>query len=296
MRRRAAAAAVLACALAGCARRPLTVTFVDVGQGDAIVIQTPSGGTLAVDAGRRGDGGDDAARRAVVPYARARGIDSLDGLLITHADDDHAGGAPTLVRRLRPASLLVPPRLLVSPPGDHEQAAREALQRCRSGRVPIRAVGRGMSLRFRDGVTVEVLHPPADWPSDGPLADNDGCVVARVRYGSTALLLLGDAQEAAIASMLRARLDLRADVLKVSHHGSRNGLPPGLLEACRPGAAVVSVGRGNVYGHPHPAVLDALRHGGARVFRTDIDGTVSIDSDGVRLRIRTAIERPRGVP
>lgn len=258
----------------------LQVTVLDVGQGDAIVVQTPSGRLLMVDTGRTTPE-DDMGRRVVLPFLRAQGLHRIDALLLTHADDDHIGGAATLLERATVRHLLVSPMTSDAP------TYRRLLDAARRRAIPITRLARGQTLDFRDGVVAETLHPAPHGPPDSKRSDNNMSLVLRLRYGATSILLTGDAEAPAEAEMERAGVDLRADVLKVGHHGSLTSSSERFLDAVRPQAAILSAGRGNPFGHPHPDVLARLEARRIRVFRTDRDGAICIRSDGRTLRITT---------
>lgn len=259
----------------------MTLTMLDVGQGDALVIRTPRGHVLLVDAGPRTPE-DDAGRRVVVPFLRAQGINRVDALLLTHPDEDHIGGAETVLER-EPVG-----RLLVSGiPGDSATYAR-VLEEARARGVPIVRLAHGQSLDFGDGVVGEVLNPSGA----GEPTHNNGSLVVRLRYGGTSALLTGDAELGAEEEMERTVGDLHADLLKVGHHGSRTSTSEGFLDAVQPRAALVSVGRHNLFGHPSPVVLDRLAAHHIPVLRTDQDGAITAISDGSAFHITTAV-RPR---
>jgi len=257
----------------------LRVTVLDVGQGDSLVIQTPGGRVLIVDAGRA-MGEDDVGRRVVLPFLRAQGINRVDALLLTHADDDHVGGAATLLERI------TIDRLLVSAVPSDAPLYRRILQAARRRSIPILSLARGQTLDFHDGVIAEILNPPPEGPPGREHPDNNASLVLRLRYGSTALLLTGDAEREAEKDMLRAGADLRADVLKVGHHGSLTSSSERFLEAVRPRVALLSAGRGNPFGHPHRDILARLAARRIRVFRTDRDGAIALVSDGRALKTR----------
>jgi competence protein ComEC len=261
----------------------LRVTFVDVGQGDAILVQLPAGQSLAVDAGGavpRFDTGD----RVVVPAAWASGVRRLDWLAITHADLDHIGGAAALLRALRPREIWEG----IAVRGDPQRAALE------SAAVDRDVVWRTLQAfdRVTSGrATLDVLSPARpDW--ERLRVRNDDSLVLAVRYGDVEFLLTGDISaqmESQLAAGLGDRSPLR--VLKVAHHGSRTSSSEAFLEAYRPQIAVVSAGRTNPFGHPAPAVIDRLQAAGARIFRTDRDGAVVIETDGRDLVVRAAAGR-----
>lgn len=255
------------------------IHLIDVGQGDAIAVRSPGGRWLLVDAGFAGTDYDAGASR-VVPYLSSRGVRRIEGLVITHADGDHMGGAGAVMRSLRPRWAGGPG--VVAGKGQYVAL----LQQAGALRVPWIAMRRGMELEL-DGMTVTVLYPGDE---DVDVEDaNDASVVMRVAYGEFAALLTGDAPaevESLLVRQLGRRLD--ADVLKVGHHGSSTSTTAALLSATGARTAVISAGRGNRYGHPNRDVLARLRQGQLEVYRTDRQGSVVVrgSADGV-VRVRT---------
>ncbi len=256
----------------------------DVGQGDAAALRTPGGRWVLVDAGRPGRGAD-AGARTVVPYLRRRGGD-LVALVLSHAHADHVGGAAEVVRRLRPAVVWDAGFALGS------DTYHDVLAASREVGARWRRVRPGDSLAV-DGVVLHVLAPDSAWTA--ALTDaNSASVVVSARYGRVRFLLVGDAEAPEERWLVRrAAADpsvaaaLRADVLKVAHHGSRTSTTDEFVAWARPRVAVVSVGAGNSYGHPSRDVLDRLRGAGAHLLRTDADGAVVARTDGRRLQVST---------
>jgi competence protein ComEC len=256
----------------------LTVTFLDVGQGDSIVVRTPRGHILVVDTGWVTPD-DDAGRSVVLPYLRAQGVNRIDALLLTHPDDDHIGGAHTLIERIKIDRLLVS-----SLPSTAPNYIR-VLNAARERGVKVEHLARGQAFGFHGPAFAEVLNPPAGAQPRSRHSDNDGSLVVRVRFGRTSLLLTGDAEAVAEQDMAYNGLDLHAEVLKLGHHGSKTSSSEVFLDRVHPAVAIVSAGRRNVFGHPHPDIMARLANRGIRVFRTDRDGSIRVKSDGERLRI-----------
>lgn len=250
----------------------------DVGQGDAVLIRTDRGRWILFDAGRTWATGD-AGRSVIIPYVMRRGGE-LTGFVLSHAHADHAGGAPTILRALRPRWFLDAAFVQGSAVYDNSlRAARE------SG-VAWHRVHPGDSVQV-DGVGVHFLAPDSAWTAS--LTDpNDASTVALVRFGASRFLLVGDAEQEEERWLLgHARDKLHADVLKVGHHGSATSSGDAFLAAVNPSLALISVGEGNVYGHPSSDVLAALGRVGAEVARTDTDGTIVVRSDGRRITFET---------
>ncbi|HZF68483.1 MAG TPA: DNA internalization-related competence protein ComEC/Rec2 [Gemmatirosa sp.] len=264
--------------------------LLDVGQGDAVALRTPRGRWLLVDAGGGWRGGD-AGARTVVPYVRRRGGD-VALLVLSHPHADHVGGAASVLDRLAPPRTWDAAFALGS---DTYRQVLEAAHRVGSRWQRVRP---GDSLTV-DGLTLRVLAPDSAWTAS--LADpNLASVVVAARYGRVRFLLTGDAEEAEERWLVeRAARDatlaewLRADVLKVAHHGSATSSSSAFLGAVRPRLALVSVGAGNGYGHPSPDVLARFASTGVEVLRTDRSGTVVVRTDGSQLEVEAAGERWR---
>ena len=244
----------------------LRVTFLDVGQGDATLLQVPQGSML-VD---QGPPEADVARQL-----RRFGIRDLSLLLLTHPQRDHVGGAAGVLSSTR-VGVVLDPRLASSVPEE-----RAALAEAKEQSVPVVTARPGLEYAI-GRLRVRVLWPDGPGvPSEDP---NLRAVVCLVSYGETDVLLGADAESPVL---LPLRLP-PVEVLKVSHHGSADAQLPALLEDLRPRVAVISAGEGNTYGHPTPETLAALDAApGLAVYRTDRDGAVTIESDGRRLSVAT---------
>ena len=250
----------------------LEVTFIDVGQGDATLVRAPGGHAWLIDAGGAGGGSFDVGRRIVEPVVWARGVRRLSRLVLTHGDADHAGGAPSIVRDLSPSEIWegvpVPPDPLL-------RAVREAADA--SGAL-WRMVQRG-DVVAAGAIQATVWHPPpADW--ERQRVRNDDSVVIDLRDGDVSIVLPGDVEAAAESALAALLPPAPIRILLAPHHGSATSSTWPMIRGAKPSLVVISVGRGNRYGHPHRAVLDRYRDAGVPVWRTDLDGAITVRTDG----------------
>lgn len=248
------------------------IVVCDVGQADAILVQD-SGRTMLVDAGADGTSLREALARS--------GVRHLDVIVLTHAHDDHTGGLVGLVGVAQVGWVGVPCTMAEDARWILEDSVARLTPR---GRVGVRSLQAGD--RFTLGrCTVDVLWPdPSAGESDNT---NDTSVILAIRRGSFDAVLTGDAEGAVQEALAAADALNDVEVLKVPHHGSANGLTETGLAAWRPEVAIISVGDGNRFGHPHATVLDMLSQSGARTYRTDRAGDVTIEMEEHGFRVRT---------
>ena len=256
------------------------LTMLDVGQGEAILVEPPGGPPLLVDTGGSPFGsGLDIGQRVVVPALWARGVRSLSTLLITHGDPDHVGGAPGVLASFAVGEAWFGIRVPRNEPGNALLAGLAA----RHVGVRYLRAGRVMDLA---GLRARVLHPPEpEW--ERPRVRNDDSVVLEVTYGDVAILLLGDVSAEVERALVPQLTPAPVRVLKVAHHGSKTSTSRELLDAWRPQLALISAGRGNAFGHPSRDALERLEQAGARILRTDRDGEITITTDGRTVRWMT---------
>jgi competence protein ComEC len=256
----------------------LHVYFFDVGQGDSALVVTPSGRQVLVDGGPE----TESAIRALAGPMSA-GDRSLDLVVLTHLDADHSRGLLEVLDRYRVAAVL----LGVSDPDSAIYALwRASMDRNGLAETPVHA---GYRVMLEPGVVLEVLNPPKK-PIGGSAADeNNNGVVLRLSHGDVSFLLVADIAAAAESYLVRDASPLESEVLKVAHHGSKTSTTAPFLRRVRPVVAVVSVGEGNRYGHPHQEVINRLEEavGLEWLYRTDRDGTIEFISDGQSLWART---------
>ncbi len=253
----------------------ITVTFIDVGQGDAALVQAADA-TVLIDGGQDDSG--------IVEALRGRGVSKLDLVVASHPHADHIGGLAAVLHAF--------PVVAVATNGQpHTTTTYEAfLDAIAEAGAEYREVGRGDKLRA-GSLQFEVLHPGH---VSGDL-NNDSLVLC-LQHGSIGFLFAGDVQTEGEASMLWGGMPVRADVLKVSHHGSSSSSSVSFVSAVAPRVAVISCGAGNSYGPPHAETLAILQYVGADVYRTDQVGSVVIESDGSTYRVVTSLSQPRAPP
>lgn len=255
----------------------LHVAFLDVGQGDAIFIETPSGRQVLVDGGRYPTAVLDELGQQMPFWDR-----SIDVVIATHPDEDHIAGLVAILERYD-VGLLVTNGAL--PDGDPTFTALKAAAAERG--TPVHATTQGETLPL-DGAELIILHPGTGFQAEGT---NEQSIVARLTYGDLSVLLTGDAEEEAERAMLAAGLPVVSTVLKAGHHGSNGSSSEEFLAAVRPQVAIISAGMDNSFGHPHPAVLARMAEVGAVVLRTDEAGTIEVISDGRQMWWEAEVSR-----
>ncbi|HEX5166699.1 MAG TPA: ComEC/Rec2 family competence protein [Thermomicrobiales bacterium] len=253
--------------------QPVLFSVMDVGQGACVVVITPDGKVLVADAGRS----QERVRRVVIPYLREHGVERIDYVVATNPDQDHIGGLPALLDEFEVGAWVDP---VVETTNQTYAALLEQVDQL--GIEPIRA-RRGGTLDMGPRLTAEIL-----WPVDPLMMDgseeshNDNSIVIKLVDGDVSFLITGDIEAPAEEALVEEDDDeqLRADVMVVPHHGSNTSSTAEFLDAISPTVAIIPVGLDNQYGHPRDETLQRLRFRGIRVYRTDLDGTVEVRSNG----------------
>jgi competence protein ComEC len=263
----------------------LSMTAIDVGQGDSIFLTFPDGKTMLVDGGGFPKFGNreqsdrppirmDIGEDVVAPYLWSRRVKRIDVIAISHLHDDHAGGVPALLNDFAVAELWVG----VTPDCEIWRRIQDVARR-RGTRV--RRFWRGDAFPW-GGTQLEVLEPTREYTPGAQPTNNDSGVL-RVTFRSRSFLLTGDIEKPVENEVSSGDRWPHADVLKVAHHGSKSSSTPGFLDQVHPALALISDGWGNLYGHPHAVTLDSLRERHIAAYRTDLDGAVTIVSDGWKI-------------
>lgn len=245
----------------------IDIYFLDVGQGDAAVIVC-DGELMMIDGGNPGDS------QFIYSFLRnTLCVDHMKLMVATHPHDDHIGGLPATLNAVEVETILSPVR-------DYDSKRFSSLLKYAPQGVVVPDLGDTFQL---GNALITVLGPATTSYEN----INDWSIVLRIDYGNTSFLFTGDASEVAESDMLASGEDLDSDVLKVGHHGSSSSSTSSFLKAVSPAYAIISVGSGNSYGHPSEETIDRLASIGARIYRTDLNGTIKCHSDGQEITFET---------
>jgi competence protein ComEC len=265
----------------------LRVTFIDVGQGDSLLLEFPMGKKMLVDGGGFYDDSFDVGRNVVGPVLWKKKITSLHYLVLTHPHPDHLNGLQFIASSFRVGEFWENGEPCSSPP------CFNLMEIIRRRGIQHRTVHDGMPPRWINGVKVEVFNPPRAGMKQGkdPWSQtNNRSIVLKVTHKKHRFLLTGDIEEEAETHLVRSGKDLRAEVLKAPHHGSQSSSTRGFLEAVKPSHSVFTVGSRNIFNLPNPKVLHRYEDLGCHISRTDRDGAVSFETDGERLKVTTFLK------
>lgn len=264
----------------------LHVTMLSLGQSESLLVRLPDGSTMLVDGGGYlHDNGLDFGGRYLLPALRKLGVTRIDHMVMTHSHPDHIGGLLAVARSMAVGEFMQP-----AAGGAGEQYA-QLMSILQGNHVPRRTLAAGDILRLGDGIAMSVLSPPGSFTRPADLSDdfdmNEGSLVFRLTHGSVAMLFTADTGFPTEQRLMMGGTELSATVLKVGHHGSRHSTSEHFLNKVAPRVALISAGAGNSFGLPAADTLRQLRRNGIQIYRTDLDGTIELTSDGSQWKITT---------
>ncbi|MRX71625.1 MBL fold metallo-hydrolase [Bacillus lacus] len=244
----------------------LQVHYIDVGQGDAMLLKLPNGQNMVIDAG------DNQYGQSVVNYIKNQGVSHIDYVVGTHPHADHIGGLDDVIKSFSIGKIYMPSQTSTS------QTYLDVINAINAKKLTITRAAAGVSI-INTTVSGKTFQMFMTGPVKNYSNTNDNSAVIKAVYGSTSFLFTGDAEHAAETDMINAGYDLRANILKVGHHGSDTSTSTAFLNKVNPSASVISVGS-NSYGHPTSSTINRLLNMGSKIYRTDMNGTVIITTSG----------------
>ncbi|MGM0414625.1 MAG: MBL fold metallo-hydrolase [Bacillota bacterium] len=253
----------------------LKVHFIDVGQGDAILLQHQAGDTVLIDGGDRFVSVED----KLITYLTEAGVDRLDAIIATHPHADHIGGLSAVIENFPVEVIYDSGRVHTSK--TYENYLLMIDERGISFKTP----RRGDTIEL-DNLTFDIIHPVEDIEEYDL---NGSSLAARLEYEQISFVFTGDIEESVEREILETGLDLNSTILKVAHHGSSTSTTDLFLEAVSPEVAVISVGEDNRFNHPAPEIISRFQENNIKVFRTDLNGNIVIETDGEDYTIKTAM-------
>lgn len=250
--------------------KPLNVHFVDVGQGDAVIVQAPNGRAMLIDGGNWGKG------QEVVQYNRSLGIDQLEYVVATHPDADHIGGLIAVLNSIKIKNFIDSGKEHTS------ETYEKMLSLIETKHIPYIVPNIGDQLKLDEEMQIEVLNVNST-ASD----NNDASIVLKLTYGEVSFLLMADA-ESNVENQLRVTKDVRATVLKIGHHGSNTSSSKSFIQAVQPEVAILSYANDNEYGHPHAETIENLREIQSKIYGTGESGTITVTTNGTTYEVDKA--------
>jgi len=260
------------------ARQELVVTYLDCGQGDSILLQTPDNKSILIDAGPlEASEGLDAGRDAIAPYLREQGIRRLDVVVFSHPHMDHIGGFKYILKNFSVGYVYDVGYSYPSP--DY----KDVLSLIQKKNIKYSVARSGDTLDWGPSLKVRVLGPPRELPWDNP---NDNSMLIQVQHGKVKFLFTGDIEkEAEFEAVIRHGPTLESQIFKAPHHAANTSSTKEFLDHVRPETVVVSCGRRNRFGHPNKKIIGRYEDYGLRVYRTDLQGHIRVISDGKKYRV-----------
>lgn len=248
----------------------LRIFFIDVGQGDSTLIITPDKKTVLIDGG--GSDSFDVGEKVLLPYLLDRRILKIDYILISHFDTDHCGGILTIMEKVKVKNIII------SEQAEHSENYERFKKLMINKKIRLIEVKKGDKIKIGRYSEFKILFPPSRLLSENPL--NNNSIVAQFNYNNFKMLFTGDIEKLAEQQILKTeKAEIRADILKVAHHGSKTSSIPEFIKAVRPKIALIGVGKNNTFGHPNQQTIKNLENIKCRIYRTDLQGEIIIKID-----------------
>jgi competence protein ComEC len=270
--------------------KKLKLYFVDVGQGDCTYLKTPSGKNILIDGGGNRDKEKyDVGKKVLLPYLLDRRVKKLDYIIVSHFDADHAQGLEAVIQNIKVKNIIVCKQ------ASDSALYQEIMKLCKKKKVNIITVKRGQNIKIDKYVHFEILHPGDIMLDDGKGGLNANAIVAKmyctIKNKTTTIMFTGDIEEKAEEELVKIYGDkLKADILKVAHHGSKTSSIAEFLKCVSPKIALIGVGKDNTFGHPNSGVLSRLEDINAKIYRTDKLGEITVTISKNKTSIKTMIK------
>jgi competence protein ComEC len=259
---------------------PLEVDFLDVGQGDAILIKTPSGQNILIDGGP--------SSKVLNQLGKNLSFfdKTIDLMVLTHPHDDHVNGLNEVIKRYEIK------KIIYTGVAHNAPGYITWLKLVKDKKIPVTIIDRPQTIAFADDCQLKILYPQKSFLNKEVNNLNNTSIVAKLIYGETSFLFTGDSEKETESQLVKTaktnKSDLLAQVLKVGHHGSDTASTQDFLKAVSPNLAVIEVGKNNQFNHPNERIVNRLERMGIRIFRTDFEGTVRMTSDGKIIKLLKA--------
>lgn len=252
----------------------IRVDFIDVGQGDSSLIRLPNQQTILIDGGPR------SSSEKLISFLDKEGLETIDYLIATHPHEDHIGGLPDVLDKYKVKNVYLPERTA------NTKIFEKLLGKIQENNLKINLASSGNIILDEDGILVEFLGPVKNTYEN----TNDHSIVTKITYKDNSFLIMGDAEKISEGDILKNGYNVKADVLRVGHHGSSTSSTKEFVEAVGANYYIISLGKDNSYGHPHREVVDILNRTGKSVYRTDLEGDISMVGDGNSIEVLSSKE------
>ena len=249
----------------------LKIYFLDVGQGDCTFIVTPKNKTILIDGGGSTGSDFDVGESTLIPYILDRGYKKIDLMFISHFDQDHVGGLLTVLKELKVN------RVCISKQEENSENYQKFLEIIKEKDIPVTIVKLGDKIKIENSLYFDILWPQEDQITENRI--NNNAIVMKLNYNGFSCLFTGDIEKIAedkMVSLYKDKFVLESDILKVAHHGSKTSTTENFLELVNPKNCLIGVGKNNLFGHPSNEIVERLEELDVKVYRTDINGEISI--------------------